>query len=357
MADSETDRPGLLRRARRAFDHLVRALSCAIAEYGRDRGPQLSAAIAYRVLFSLVPLATVLVSIASLLLQDEQRRADLTEYLLDAFPLAEEAGIDIEQYLTDIPTSAGIAGLVSIAVLVWAASGMMGAIRVGVTTAIGGQAGRPYLRSKLVDLVLVVALGALLVGSFGLSIAANAVTKWSGSVADALTPIGLGRGGALGVIVALLLTFSILLLSYRYLPVSRPTWRQTLVPAALAALASEVVKVGFSFYLATVATYDVVYGSLGSLFAFLFVVYLEASVFLLGAELTYAWPRTAEPGPPADESLPRRVWHLIRGQWVPAETAQAGAPATSDAPSPRTPPPAHPPDPAGTSPSRDPRPR
>ncbi len=351
MAEPETERPGLLRRARLALDHLVRALSCAIAEYGRDRGPQLSAAIAYRVLFSLVPLATVLVSIAGLLLQDEQRRADLTAYLLDAFPLAEEAGIDIEQYLTEIPTSASIAGLVSIAILVWAASGMMGAIRIGVTTAIDGRAGRPYLRSKLLDLVLVFALGAMLVGSFGLSIVTNAVTQWSGGVADELTPVGLGRGGALGVIVPLLLTFSVCVLSYRYLPVSRPTWRQVVVPAVLAALASEVVKVGFSFYLGTVATYDVVYGSLGSLFAFLFVVYLEASVLLLGAELTSVWLRTVEPGPPAEESLGRRLWHLVRGQWVPAVSPRP------DAPSPRTSPPAPPPDPAGRSPSPDPRPR
>jgi uncharacterized BrkB/YihY/UPF0761 family membrane protein len=68
-----------------------------------------------------------------------------------------------------------------------------------------------------------------------------------------------------------------------------------------------------------VATYDLLYGSLGSVFAFLVVVYLQASVFLFGAELASAWSRsaatrTASPSP--DRSVRRRLLAAARGLFV-----------------------------------------
>jgi membrane protein len=69
------------------------------------------------------------------------------------------------------------------------------------------------------------------------------------------------------------------------------------VSAALfAAVAFELLKRGFAIYLAHFADYNVVYGSLGAVIAFLFFVYLAASVLLFGGELGAA-SRGSEPGP------------------------------------------------------------
>lgn len=73
---------------------------------------------------------------------------------------------------------------------------------------------------------------------------------------------------------------------------------------------------GFGYYLVTVASYDVVFGSLGSVFAFLFVVYLLASVVLFGAEFAASWSRnavTSEAAAGPRVSLPRRLLAVVRG--------------------------------------------
>ena len=59
--------------------NLVRAVPMAIDGYFRDRLAQHAAGIAYRVLFSLVPLTIVLVSIVGIVLHDEARRQDVIE--------------------------------------------------------------------------------------------------------------------------------------------------------------------------------------------------------------------------------------------------------------------------------------
>ncbi len=300
---------------------LVRTTSEAAGKYTGDRGPQLAAAISYHVLFSLVPLFTFLVSIFALLLQNDARRQDVIDSVLDRFPLSAEAGLDLDRILSDIPTPASVIGIISIIGFLWSASGMMGSLRIGLTAAFDDGTKRPYFHSKLVDLLLVLSIGALFLLSFGLSVFIHAVERWDSDVADFLSSIGLGEGGVLGTVLPLLVTFAAFASLYHFVPPSRPSLRDVWVGALVGTIAFELVKVGFSFYLATLATYDVVYGSLGSLFAFLFVVYLQASVVLFSGEFAYQWPRHAEPPPPPAHppsrvSLPRRALMVVRGLFV-----------------------------------------
>jgi membrane protein len=312
----------MIGRVREAATRLLRAVPAAVSKYVADRGPQLAAAVSYHVLFSLVPLFIFLASIAGLLLQNDERRQDLIDELLERFPLSDQAGIDLERILSEIPTPASAIGIISIVGFLWTASGMMAALRIGLTVAFddGSRATRPFARSKLVDLLLVLVVGVIVLVSFGLSIVVHAVERWSETLADVLGSAGFRGDGVLGVLVPLALTIAAFALAYHLVPPSRPPLRQVWVAALLAGAAFELVKVGFSYYLATLATYDVLYGSLGSLFAFLFVVYLEASVFLVGAELAFQWPRSSEPGPPSEHvPLSRRLLEALRGLFVRRE--------------------------------------
>ncbi len=69
--------------------------------------------------------------------------------------------------------------------------------------------------------------------------------------------------------------------------------------ALLAAAGFEILQYGFSAYLSNFANYNRVYGSLGAVIAALFFVYLNASVFLFGAEVASEYP------PPATRAAPQ----------------------------------------------------
>jgi membrane protein len=311
--------PEVVKRTR--VDRLAWTGTTALSQFSAHRDAQISAAISYHVLFAIVPLFTFLGTIFGLLLNDPERRQEVTDALIDRFPLSPSAGVDIERILSEIPTPFSLIGVISIVALLWSASGMMSSVRVGLTAAFDEGVGRPFFRSKLVDVLLVISVGCLFIVFLALTVAINAVERWSETVAGGLGAAGFDRGSVLAVLVSPVLTFGVLLLLYRLVPRTRLRFRDLAVGAGAAAIASEAIRIGFSYYLARVARYDLLYGALGSVFAFLLVVYLQAIVLLLGAEIACAWaksaygPREPEPAVP----LTSQARNAIRGLFVRSE--------------------------------------
>ena len=292
------------------------SLTTAVTRYTLHRNPQIAAAISYHVLFAIVPLFVFLATIFGLLLRDPDRRQEVTQQLVDRFPLSPEAGVDIERILSEIPTPLSVIGVLSILALLWSASGMMASVRVGLTTAFDDDFRRPYFHSKLVDLLLVLGVACLFVGFLALTIAINAIERWSETVAGGLGAAGLDRGSILALLVPPLLTFGVLLFLYRLVPRTRLRYRDLAVGALVAAIASEAIRIGFSYYLAKVARYDLLYGALGSVFALLLVVYLQAIVLLLGAEIARAWAQSAYGPPDPPVPLSQQARDTVRGLFV-----------------------------------------
>lgn len=301
---------------RTVIGRMVWTATTSLTRYTANRNPQIAAAISYHVLFAVVPLFVFLGTIFGLLLRDDERRQEVTEQLIDRFPLSPEAGVDIERILADIPTPLSVIGVLSILALLWSASGMMSSVRVGLTAVFDGGQGRPFFHSKLVDVILVLSIACFFVGLLALTIAINAVQRWSQTVAGGLGAAGLDRGSILALLLPPVLTFGALLLLYRLVPRTRLRFRDLAVGALVAAIASEAIRIGFSYYLARVARYDLLYGALGSVFAFLLVVYLQAIVLLLGAEIAQAWTQSAY-GPP-DPPVPfsKQARDMVRGLFV-----------------------------------------
>jgi Virulence factor BrkB len=64
--------------------------------YSRNLCPQLAAAIAYRVLFSLFPLAIFLVSIFGLLIENDDRRNEIVTWAVDHLRLSPDGSVRLE---------------------------------------------------------------------------------------------------------------------------------------------------------------------------------------------------------------------------------------------------------------------
>jgi membrane protein len=87
-----------------------------------------------------------------------------------------------------------------------------------------------------------------------------------------------------GVLVAMILFISSL---YYYLPNVKQNWLKTLPGAAIAAFGWLGIGRGLSYYLSNFNQVSVVYGSLGSVIAFLLFFYLINVVLIYGAEFNY----------------------------------------------------------------------
>jgi membrane protein len=279
---------------------LLRVVPEAVQRFYTDHCPQQAAGIAYRVLFSIAPLAIVLVSIFGLVLQDDQVRKDVVNTIVDALPVSPSGSKDVENAITAIASPVSAAGLASLLLFAWAATGMMTSIRQGLETAMHVTRSRPSARGKLVDLTLVVGAAALVLVTAALTVLGGIVQKTSGTVGSA---IGLG-GGALADLVMrgtiLAVCVGVVLLLYRFVPARGLRIREGLAGAVVTAVFFQLIALASGFVYDKASNLSVVYGSLTAAFVFLYSVYLYAFVLLLGAEVASAWsePEPTEPGAP-----------------------------------------------------------
>ena len=286
-----------------------------MSTYTEAAGGQRAAAISYRVLFSLVPFVALLVSVLELVLP-EATQESVVSWLVGVASLPEELADSVDAAVEDAGPPASVAGVVALGVLIWGASGMMASIRSAFRAVWDSDANRPYLRGKLLDVVLVFAAGFLIVAAFGLSLVVQVVTQASSEIAR---EVGRGESATAGVgalaqlVGSLALAFLAFGLLYRVVPPVSMRARDVVPGAVVAAVGVHLASAGFSIYLNRFGGSDDVYGPLGAVLAFLLVVYIVAIVLLLGACVTAAWPETATEWRTegVDEALPLRS-RLVR---------------------------------------------
>ena len=77
-----------------------------------------------------------------------------------------------------------------------------------------------------------------------------------------------------------------LTLIYALVPVRRVPWRAAVAGGVLAALAFDLAKSGFAFYIKHVPTYQIIYGAIAALPLFLIWIYLSWMILLVGAAIS-----------------------------------------------------------------------
>jgi len=267
-----------------------RAVLGATRGYTRHATSQLAAAVSYRMLFSLVPLVALVVSIADILLPDKGRDA-VARWLASVAP-GRALDSSVEHALTSSRVPPTIAGLVSLVVLLWAASGMMGSIRIAFRVIWENDLRRNYVQSKMLDFALVVGVGLIAVASFGATLLTQVLAEIGHDLSQKLGTATGGRAVAVTaeVLTSAALTFGVLVGLYRSVPPVAPRYRAIFIPALLATIGFHLATAVYALYLAKYGNVTAVYGPLGAVLGFLLVVHVGVITILLGAELTASWP-------------------------------------------------------------------
>ncbi len=258
-----------------------------LGRYGRVGGSQFAAAISYRALFSLVPLATFAATILAAVLEgDDAARQDVVDAISTQLHLSETGTVDLDALVSSVPSPWSLAGLISLGLALWGATGVMSSIQKALAVVFDDGATGSFVRGRLVSALLVLgALGLMLV-AVGLSILEGLAKRVSEDVQGALDWEPYGVGFLFGVAVPLVLTFAVFLGLMRVLPRARPSLRAAVVGAGAGAIGFQAVQAGLAWYLAGPADFTELYGSASAVFAFLFSIYLSASAFVVAAVLT-----------------------------------------------------------------------
>jgi membrane protein len=267
----------------------------SLEEFFADNCTQMAAAISYYVLFSLFPLLIFLVGVLGLFLQNSGLQEDVINAVLDNIPLSEDQGRnDVTQAVRGVAgVGSGALGVFGLIGMAWSGSNMFGIIRRSLNQAYDLEYQRPFVQQKLLDLAMVAGLGFFFMVSISATAFLRVVRQRSGDIphlGDAAEQAGL-LWDITSFLMPFVLSFIAFLVMYWIVPATNVRLRDVWPGALLAAALFESGKVGFTIYLQNFGNYDVVFGSLGAVAAFLFWVYLSANILLLGAEVASEYPR------------------------------------------------------------------
>ncbi|RPI95167.1 MAG: YihY/virulence factor BrkB family protein [Chloroflexi bacterium] len=258
-------------------------LKNALRTFTEKQAAQASASLAYYTLFSIFPLLLVFVAAGSYFLDSSQVFDAVTQFVQQALPIPTQV---INENLRQVLEERGTAGIFSILILLWSASGMFTNLAYNMNLAWPRASRRSFLQRRLVGLWMILGLIGLIVLSLILS--------W---ITSRLTFLNFARAASANLILLRLISgfgswltiFLVFLTLYHWIPTLRVRWSATLWGALIASLAWKAVTAGFSWYLnSSFGQYQLVYGSLGAIVAFLFLIYMISLITLFGAHLSAA---------------------------------------------------------------------
>jgi membrane protein len=270
----------------------ARAWVEAVRRYQAHRFGPRAQAIAYNVLFSLIPFLATAVAGFGLVLRDEETRRRVTDALIASLAITTGHTGFISDTTEVIAESSRAVGPLSLLVALWTAGRTVGVVRLALEDAWGGEGQLHFLHRRLVEAGMVSAVLVLLIAATAASGVFGALLAVGSDVFGPHARWVRVLAGAGGAALALGFSLGAFVLTYRFVPWRGQSWRAALAGGIPAGIAFEGLRLGFTAFVTRFTVASPVYGALTSVFLFLAWSNLAASILLLGAELTVVWEQS-----------------------------------------------------------------
>jgi membrane protein len=269
---------------------IVDLLRSAVEAWVADSGASMGAALAYYTLFSIAPLALIVIAVAGLVFGADATRGELVAQVSGLIGRDGAAAIDTLLQHASRPAAGLGASAIGIVTLLLGAT--------SVVTELQADLDRIWrvppdthtstlwilVRARLLSIGLILALGFLLLVSLVVSAALAALQAWWGSIVG-------GWQAALqaaNVVVGFAISTALFALIYKILPRARVAWSDVWMGAAMTSLLFSIGKLAIGLYIGWTGVTSP-FGAAGSIVVLMVWVYYSAQIFLLGAELTWLY--------------------------------------------------------------------
>ncbi|MFL9998702.1 tRNA-processing RNAse BN [Burkholderia sp. GAS332] len=275
----------MLSRVRFDLDTLKRLAQFAAKRSSEDRIPQVAGSLTFTTMLALVPLATVAFALFTAFPIFSSFQMSLQIFLADHLMPA-QLNSQIFDYLNQFASKAkGLTTIGMIFLFVTAVMTMM-TVESAFNVIWRVRKARPIAQRILVYWAIIT-LGPILIG-VSLSISSYLFTR-SMALTTAVQHIPPVIDWALTG-AALPLTALAFTMLYVFLPNCRVEWRDAVIGGITAAIAFELAKRGFGYYVRRIPTYTTVYGAFAAVPLFLLWMYLCWFIALAGAMIASALP-------------------------------------------------------------------
>jgi len=279
----------LYQRADRISGNRLNILRDAIRTFTVTRANQASASLAYYVIFSLFPLLLVLISAGSFFLNSEQVYLKVSQLIQQNIP---DSSQWIDENLHHILEQRGTVGIIGLITLIWAASGGFISLAYNINLAWLEAPQRNFFQGRLIGIEMIAGISGLFFLSLILDWIFNLFHVFNFPFASFLD---LNFWRWFWSLLSWLSIFLLFFALYYWVPTVNVRGSAAFWGALMASSAWNLSTALFSLYLRSgFSRYELIYGSVGALVAFLFLIYILATVTLFGAHLAAAIDRKSK---------------------------------------------------------------
>lgn len=248
-----------------------------------------AASLAFFTVFSIAPIIIVIVTIIGLVLGEHAAQGQLAQQLEAVIGAKAAAAVQTAVAASHLNQSGILPMLAGIGAMLLGATTVFAQMQVSLN-AIWGVAPRPtrnslfsYVKTRVLSLTVVLAIGFVMLVSFLLSVVVRAVVAFAQDWLPIPAPMLLSLDGLVSLTVVTLLFAAI----FKVLPDVELDWRDVWLGAFVTALLFTLGRGLIAFYLSTTATASA-YGAAGSLVLLLMWVNYSSLIMLFGAAFTRA---------------------------------------------------------------------
>ncbi|MDC3413461.1 YihY/virulence factor BrkB family protein [Aquibacillus sp. 3ASR75-11] len=240
----------------------------------------LAAQLSYFFLLSLFPFLFFLITLVGFLPIEQ---VDILRFLNNYAPT--QTAEMINQNLSEI-VSRRDGGLLSFGIIgtIWAASNGINAIMRAFNSAYEVEEDRPFYLSRIISIVLTIAMIFVIVIAFLLPIFGKAIGVYLFSF------VGLSNDfvdwwNMIRWIISSIVFFIVLLSLYKLAPNQFVSFHHAFPGAVFGTIGWQLVSLAFSYYVNTMGNYTAMYGSLGGVIVLMVWFFISGMIIIIGGEI------------------------------------------------------------------------
>jgi YihY family inner membrane protein len=251
--------------------------------FAEARGSEAAASLAYYAFFSIFPMVLVFIVVGSFFVDRSVVQARVLAQLEGVIPGAEDVVVsNIERVLN----LRGAVTFVAALSLVWSATSVFNILALNINRAFPKASVPNFLKGRLLGFFMFLAIGGLLL----LSLAASTFSGLIPVINIPFNDKALHETVLWQIVSFMIPVFLNMLLFwalYYWVPQVTVSRKASLMGGLITGVLWELLNNAFTWYLSSgLSRYRLIYGSVGTVVALMFWIYLTATIMLLGAHLT-----------------------------------------------------------------------
>ena len=241
-----------------------------------------ASSIAFYSILSIFPALLIFISVSGVVINKFSIQSNILLFVEERIPII--SGF-VDNNITNIVKNRTSIGILGFLILFIASTYVFDSIQFALNKIFGTETHRKFWKQKIYGFLIMFLIFFIIVITFSLS---TGLFYLSNTLIDILNIekfLSTGILKLLSIAIGIFFNFLIFILIYYFDINKKINFRQIYRGALTVAVGLEGVKHLFVFYLDRFASYQLTYGSVGSVIAFLSWVYISSMILLLGAEI------------------------------------------------------------------------